>query len=222
VLLWRELSWLAPWPTTSEPWAGGRCCPTYLTLKSMQSLDPRLMIALIRPVLNRRGSEEPIKDYKLISKAGRTKTLDATLIRIPCFKYSMDLCQPCSELIQWIASLDLRDSVFEFERNLSHKTCYLCNELAIHYLRLSREEERNGNYVLAQFEARRICGATEDTRNLVCARQGQYCALSHCWGAADKRPLRTTQANLHSHLTGIPFTQLPKTFKDAVLLTRSI
>jgi len=53
-------------------------------------------------------------------------------------------------------------------------------------------------------------------------REGQYCALSHCWGAADKRPLRTTQANLHSHLTDIPFTQLPKTFKDAVLLTRSI
>jgi len=135
----------------------------------MQSLDPRLMITLIRPVLNRRGSEEPIKDYKLISKAGRTKTLDATLIRISCFKYSMDLCQPCSELIQWIASPDLRDSVFDFERNLSRKTCYLYNELVLYYLRLSREEERNGNYVSALFGARRICDATEDTGNLVCA-----------------------------------------------------
>ncbi|KAF1847837.1 HET-domain-containing protein, partial [Cucurbitaria berberidis CBS 394.84] len=52
--------------------------------------------------------------------------------------------------------------------------------------------------------------------------KGRYCALSHCWGSADKRPLMTTRANLQHHLVEILFDQLPKTFQDAVMLVRGI
>lgn len=33
---------------------------------------------------------------------------------------------------------------------------------------------------------------------------GRYCALSHCWGPENRRPLRTTQANITDHLASIP------------------
>lgn len=48
--------------------------------------------------------------------------------------------------------------------------------------------------------------------------KGRYCALSHCWGTDQQRPLRTTLANLQAHLDGIPFDHLPKTFSDALTL----
>lgn len=49
--------------------------------------------------------------------------------------------------------------------------------------------------------------------------RGQYCALSHCWGPPERRPLRTLHSNLPQHLDEIPFDQLPKTFREAVLFT---
>lgn len=70
-----------------------------------------------------------------------------------------------------------------------------------------------------------ICGndadpttATVDLFETKGAR-GQYCALSHCWGPPEKRPLRTVRANLPRHLDEVPFAQLPKTFREAVLFT---
>ena len=51
---------------------------------------------------------------------------------------------------------------------------------------------------------------------------GCYCALSHCWGPPDKQPLRTTHETREQHLNGIPFRTLPKTFQDAVIITRAI
>ena len=48
----------------------------------------------------------------------------------------------------------------------------------------------------------------------------RYIALSHCWG---KTPLpRTTEANLRQQREGIPVDKLPKSFQDAVAVTRSI
>ncbi|KAJ3535962.1 hypothetical protein NM208_g6919 [Fusarium decemcellulare] len=52
--------------------------------------------------------------------------------------------------------------------------------------------------------------------------QGTWAALSHCWGKSENRPLTTTRANLKNHLEGIDFALLPKTFKDAVELTRAL
>lgn len=51
---------------------------------------------------------------------------------------------------------------------------------------------------------------------------GDFCALSHCWGPSDKRPLITTRANLAERIEGIPFCTLPKTFQDAIMLVHSI
>lgn len=53
-------------------------------------------------------------------------------------------------------------------------------------------------------------------------QKGNYCALSHCWGPPDKRPLMTTRANLHQHLDGIPLEDLPKTFQDTVMLSLAL
>lgn len=49
--------------------------------------------------------------------------------------------------------------------------------------------------------------------------RGQYCALSHCWGPPEKRPLRTLHSNLAHHLDDIPFAHLPNTFREAALFT---
>jgi hypothetical protein len=54
------------------------------------------------------------------------------------------------------------------------------------------------------------------------ARNLEYCALSHCWGPAEKRPLCTTRGNYQNHLAGIPLEQLPKTFRGTVLLARDL
>ncbi|OCL10127.1 HET-domain-containing protein, partial [Glonium stellatum] len=47
---------------------------------------------------------------------------------------------------------------------------------------------------------------------------GQYAALSHCWGA--KPLLRTTSMSIEAHQIGIDFQDLPRTFQDAVRVTR--
>ncbi|PMD32736.1 HET-domain-containing protein [Hyaloscypha variabilis F] len=51
-------------------------------------------------------------------------------------------------------------------------------------------------------------------------RTGRYAALSHCWGKA--QPLTTTSENLSEHLIAIQLDQLPKTFKEAVLLAQRL
>ena len=48
-----------------------------------------------------------------------------------------------------------------------------------------------------------------------------YTALSHCWGASP-RVLKTTHYNIQSHLSGIPWTDLPRTFQDVIALTRCL
>jgi hypothetical protein len=52
-------------------------------------------------------------------------------------------------------------------------------------------------------------------------RHGNFCALSYCWGPVEHN-LRTTTENIQSHLSGIKFGMLPKTFQDAVITTRKI
>ncbi|CRK14558.1 hypothetical protein BN1723_010390 [Verticillium longisporum] len=52
-------------------------------------------------------------------------------------------------------------------------------------------------------------------------QKDRYIALSHCWGK-DQQPLRTTTATLDDHKAGIQFGQLPKTFQDAVMVSRRL
>src|SRR3569833_1467256 len=81
----------------------------------------------------------------------------------------------------------------------------------------------------AEFELPlRVISIEGDGENLVArlvktnGLRGRYCALSHCWGSADKRPLRTTRSNLGGHLMGIPLDQFSLTFRDALALTQGL
>ncbi|RSL74999.1 hypothetical protein CEP51_011277 [Fusarium floridanum] len=51
-------------------------------------------------------------------------------------------------------------------------------------------------------------------------KTGSYVCLSHCWGK-DKL-ITTTSQTIATHFNKIPLTALPKTFRDAVTLTRSL
>lgn len=48
----------------------------------------------------------------------------------------------------------------------------------------------------------------------------EYTTLSHCWGGS--RPIETNTKNVQERKNRIPLAQLPKTFKDAVIVTRSL
>lgn len=50
--------------------------------------------------------------------------------------------------------------------------------------------------------------------------KGNYVALSHCWGK--HQPLVTTRNNLQNHLQALPWNDFPKTFQDAITITREI
>ncbi|KAI0142501.1 HET-domain-containing protein [Hypoxylon sp. NC0597] len=50
-----------------------------------------------------------------------------------------------------------------------------------------------------------------------------YTALSHCWGEVPENlQFFTTRDNIRSHEEGIDFNRLPKTFQDAITVTRGI
>lgn len=50
---------------------------------------------------------------------------------------------------------------------------------------------------------------------------GQYAALSYCWGTA-QGVLKTTTENLPVHQNDIPWDQVPKTIRDAIIISRTI
>ncbi|KUJ13387.1 HET-domain-containing protein [Mollisia scopiformis] len=47
-----------------------------------------------------------------------------------------------------------------------------------------------------------------------------YATLSHCWGHGD--PLKLTSSSFPRLVGGIPVTELPKTFQDAIVIVRSL
>lgn len=49
---------------------------------------------------------------------------------------------------------------------------------------------------------------------------GQYTALSHCWGKSS--PPKTTTENIEQYKRHISFDELPKSFQDAVTVTRDL
>jgi len=50
----------------------------------------------------------------------------------------------------------------------------------------------------------------------------EYITVSHCWGSPSKRPIITSKANLQERMMRITFNSLPKTFCDAVRITRQL
>ncbi|RYE97946.1 MAG: HET domain-containing protein, partial [Oxalobacteraceae bacterium] len=49
----------------------------------------------------------------------------------------------------------------------------------------------------------------------------EYACLSHCWGHTRSKHI-TCEENLEANLIGIPLAELPKTFKDAIKVTRAL
>lgn len=49
---------------------------------------------------------------------------------------------------------------------------------------------------------------------------GQYTTLSHCWG--ELHALKTEGSNLAQFQKGIPAALLPKTYQQAIVLTRML
>lgn len=50
--------------------------------------------------------------------------------------------------------------------------------------------------------------------------KGKYTALSHRWGSSN--PHATTRASLEAYSKSVPVDDLPKTFQDAITLTRRL
>jgi hypothetical protein len=71
----------------------------------------------------------------------------------------------------------------------------------------------------------RVLAIYTDHVKLVETKEGQtgcYVALSHCWGSSENHPLKTTKENYAERLAGVPLEDLPKTFRDAVKITKHI
>jgi len=59
------------------------------------------------------------------------------------------------------------------------------------------------------------------TRDLtIVDRSDDWATLSHRWGGSS--PLTTTTHTLNEHYRAIPLTSMPKTFRDAVIITRQL
>lgn len=53
--------------------------------------------------------------------------------------------------------------------------------------------------------------------------RGEYACLSHCWGPSERKPLDTRLETVIKFQTGgIPWSDLPKTFQEAMIFTRKL
>lgn len=70
---------------------------------------------------------------------------------------------------------------------------------------------------------RRVIDVTQGRLRLTVPRlgkRGHWVALSHCWGQSNN--FKTTPNTLKSHKRGIEWEELPKTFRDAIRVTRAL
>ncbi|KAK2595484.1 hypothetical protein QQS21_006824 [Conoideocrella luteorostrata] len=70
----------------------------------------------------------------------------------------------------------------------------------------------------------RLLDVSHETVRLVENRglKGHYVALSYCWGASSRPPLKTTRMNLQSHTKSIPWHDIPTTFQDTIRVARNL
>ncbi|KAF1946928.1 HET-domain-containing protein, partial [Clathrospora elynae] len=69
-----------------------------------------------------------------------------------------------------------------------------------------------------------LAGAATDVVRIIetTDREGQYVALSHCWGHPKTHPLMTTHATLKDRMSGIALSSLPRSFRDAIIVCRRL
>ncbi|OJD28826.1 het domain-containing protein [Diplodia corticola] len=68
-------------------------------------------------------------------------------------------------------------------------------------------------------DPRLIISAADPTLSV--ALDTPYAALSHCWGK-ESLPLKTEASSISHRLKSIPMDSMPSTYRDAILLTRSL
>jgi len=87
----------------------------------------------------------------------------------------------------------------------------------------------NEHHSLCRFPAGRLpskvidvgeIGIREPSLKVTNGEFGYYIALSHCWGSDPV--IRTTRETLVQHQHQLPMDSLPKTFQDAVIITRKL
>lgn len=52
--------------------------------------------------------------------------------------------------------------------------------------------------------------------------EGAYVALSYCWGGAEFQSWKLTTSNISHLRTGVPVDELPRTFRDAIEVTKAL
>ena len=68
----------------------------------------------------------------------------------------------------------------------------------------------------------RTSGAAEPFLHISTGEPVPYIALSHCWGTNQKSLYTTTQENISDRQRAIPLSDMPKTFQDAITITRRL
>ncbi len=52
--------------------------------------------------------------------------------------------------------------------------------------------------------------------------KAEYVTLSHCWGPPESHPPKVLESTAESAIASLPLASLPKTFQDAILITRQL
>lgn len=80
-----------------------------------------------------------------------------------------------------------------------------------------------GGGLVPTLPSRVIAVGSDDEAPKLYASKGeraQYAVLSHCWG--NHQPLTTTQSTLNDRTTAIPLEIIPRTFQDAIIISRRL
>ncbi|KAK0648464.1 heterokaryon incompatibility protein-domain-containing protein [Cercophora newfieldiana] len=101
-----------------------------------------------------------------------------------------------------------------------------CMALAKQWIQDCLSDHADCAYKPTRLPKRVLHVGTEDTDpSLYISGQGEqgiYATLSHCWGGGPSPPPKIFIATEKDATAGIPFTQLPKTFQDAIVIAREL
>lgn len=159
-----------------------------------------------------------IPDEKLRSKAWLTFNIDTSKMYFHLFTsrvIDLDIFTlPDKPRVKHIASASLLPPSTELRYNLTriHSWIEACEKS---HKRCSKFTDFNPLRLLD------LQTDTEDYIRLVNVANVRYACLSHCWGSTRSKHL-TKQENILNNESGIPLLELPKTFQDAVHITKAL
>ncbi|KAH8603101.1 heterokaryon incompatibility protein-domain-containing protein [Bisporella sp. PMI_857] len=177
------------------------------------------------------GSLPSIQDYETWGQVGQKylhafvlssdnveKTITAGILHQPTLeslKSSAKDCKLCRLILKDVESVIAQIEACTASSH-KEKTNPWLYTLRFRFSLVQKGQEDDGFWVLSSTNSL-------DTFQLVaafqfCASDGSYITLSHCWGSS--KQLTTTRSTLAARISGITFDELPKTFQDAVLLSR--